>query len=763
MKKASQGLPETSVHKRRGQRETLLEYSASLKRAESIAPLLVAALGFVIIYFRFRQQVVQGPGWDPFAFLANALEFAGRGIGYNELHRPPLISFLTSLFFRAGFVQEWALFAVDGILVFLGMMGLYKLLNLRFPTWLSLLGALLFLSFPPVIGLTTTGYTDLPSVALSIWAIYFVILALERDSRYHWIAWPIFTLAGFMRFTGFLLIVPILPLLVGRASILRNLKDIAIGLSLSLLMTIPAFVLYWRIFGDPIFPFTNVFFAIAEPPPNIESFATNRSLMWFLDNMKGFVLHPSLHPLYGILSSLVVIGLFLRLAKMARRVKRDIYHNLFLLAALTLYVFIFLKANFAIRQVSLVVLGILLYHHFAKADQKSVTLDVIFLLWFMTYFDYHSHDPVKIERYFLVMAPSVAFFVLVGLESVVGAFGQRSPRAVLTAAMMSVLGIAIFLSFEFVFVGKPQKDPLVSDAIRTSQWLRNNDPQISEASIYSDLWPVFSWYLRQKVDPMPFFKDKRAFNHELEKYDIDYYLTIRDRTVPSYETKAQIGTVTVLAKNPNRLHNRTRVLYLGMNWEHYLEDVLDFKYFVVYEGGKYYLGKSVYLDGYNLEELKKYPLIVLYNFKWHGRKRAELLLREYVSSGGTVIIDTSGNNGTMPYNLEGDTFLGVSITRKALPVRPVIRISPDFPLSAPDFRPFLSDGETWYGMTYQNLDTETPFEVLATANGDTLIAKQRLGRGKVIWIGFNLLWHSFYKKGKSEQKFIKEIFDYALK
>lgn len=729
---------------------------------ESFFPFILLSLSSLIIYFRWRQQIVFGPGWDPFAFLANALEFAGRGIGYSELHRAPLISFLTSLLFRAGFVSESALFLVDGALLLLGIIGLYYLLKLRFPSWLSLLGALLFLSFPTVLNMATTGYTDLPSVAISIWAVYFLILALENDRRFHWIAWPLLTLAALTRFTAFLLIIPILPLLIGKASIVRNLKDIAIGFAISFFILLPLFVIYYQEFGDPIFPFIAAFFSGTRPPPHLESFAIEPDMLWFFKSLKTFTLQPPFTTLFPLLAILIVMGLAIRVANLIRLTKKDSLRYSFILAALLFYLLVFLKFGFVIRQAVLVIIGILLYLHFQKTDHRKISLDIIFLLWFLTYFDFHSHDPIKIERYFIVMAPGTTYAALLGLESLANSISKNMFRASFNILIFLTLGLVAFASLGNVLRNPDRKDPLVVDAIKTSKWLKQNDPQISKAKIYSDFWPVFSWYLKQKVEPMPSFRDMRAFNHELEKYNVDYYLCIRNREIPSYDIKQGIGNVTIYKKNPSLVQSKARILYLGTNWEHYIEDVLDFNYFVIYEGDRYHSSRSIYIDYYNLEELKKYPLLILYNFKWHNRKRAEYLLRDYVSSGGRIIIDCTGNNGFMPYNLDGDTFLDIFITRKALSKTPSISISPKLTNFKPTFSPFLSDGSTWRGMTYQPIEPDTKLKVLATADNSTLIAEQRIGQGKVIWVGYNLVWHAFIKENKSERKLIKEIFKYSL-
>jgi hypothetical protein len=89
------------------------------------------------------------PYWDVFNYLNNALFFAGMGKG-SVLYLPPVIPFLTSLFFKAGYISINAIFILDSILFIIGVIGLYLLLNQRFNGIQSLTGSLIFISFPVV-------------------------------------------------------------------------------------------------------------------------------------------------------------------------------------------------------------------------------------------------------------------------------------------------------------------------------------------------------------------------------------------------------------------------------------------------------------------------------------------------------------------------------------------------------------------------------------------------------------------------------------
>ncbi|MBU4608946.1 MAG: hypothetical protein KKA38_10780, partial [Euryarchaeota archaeon] len=184
--------------------------------------------------------------------------------------------------------------------------------------------------------------------------------------------------------------------------------------------------------------------------------------------------------------------------------------------------------------------------------------------------------------------------------------------------------------------------------------------------------------------------------------------------------------------------------------QNYVEDVLDFKAFV-------YRNESLYIDDYTLEDIKNYEAVLIYNFRWHNQKDAEQLIRDYLNSGGTVIIDTSGNLNGITYNLDNTIFLDTHITRRAMRTNPLIEINPKIRNQELILSPFESeDGNTWYGANYEPFGGNK-IENLVTADGKTLIGIQKVGKGRIIWIGYNLVWHSFIMENMGERKLIEDI------
>ncbi len=100
------------------------------------------------------------------------------------------------------------------------------------------------------------GFSDLASVSISIWALYFLVLSIKRDSRFFYLAFPFAMLAFLTRYNNALLIFPILVyLIINKDKI--NLKNIIIGIIAAILIIVPVFIFFYERFGNIIYPFIN--------------------------------------------------------------------------------------------------------------------------------------------------------------------------------------------------------------------------------------------------------------------------------------------------------------------------------------------------------------------------------------------------------------------------------------------------------------------------------------------------------------------------
>lgn len=169
--------------------------------------LLIIVFSSIMVYFLINANNNLGIYCsDVFIYLTNSLQFAGYSIGKpSTLYLSPVICFLTSLIFKAGFIDQIAIFAVTGIFYPIAIIGFYLLLRLKLNEIISLFGAILFSSFSLMILWTANGSLDIPAIAFSIWTIYFTILAVDKHPKYYLLAFPLFALGFFTRYTvGFI-------------------------------------------------------------------------------------------------------------------------------------------------------------------------------------------------------------------------------------------------------------------------------------------------------------------------------------------------------------------------------------------------------------------------------------------------------------------------------------------------------------------------------------------------------------------------------
>lgn len=81
--------------------------------------LTVITIG-ITIYLLVKQFAIGVPYYDVFVYLNNALIFAGIPVGnVSVIYLSPLMPFLTSLFFRVGYISANVIFILDAVIFIL--------------------------------------------------------------------------------------------------------------------------------------------------------------------------------------------------------------------------------------------------------------------------------------------------------------------------------------------------------------------------------------------------------------------------------------------------------------------------------------------------------------------------------------------------------------------------------------------------------------------------------------------------------------------
>ena len=546
---------------------------------------LLILLGIVgtYTYFKVKLQIELGPVSDTFDLLSNAALFAGKGFGYADLNRPPILSVLTSLFFVFDNLSIWPIYVVDGLLFVLGCVGLYLFLKERFEPLMSFIGALLFVTFPLVLTFAAVGYNDVSGVAVAIWAMYLTYLAVNKDSKYFLLSFPMAIVAFLTRFNNALIIFPIFLYILINKDKIKSSKNILVGMLLSALILIPLFLFFNAKFANPLYPFLSFFQSSGGTgyAASTEHFAYNPDLLYFIKNMPVYIAAQS--AVIIVFTAICFAVHLFRMWKKSRSGEKSWSINIknfktnYKLPLLLLLIFIFLISFGKIHYIlSEVIFFFLAYVGFliAQDHKMDLNMDMLFFAWFMAFFIFQSVYVAKDHRYFITMYAPLAYFLVRGLlwatsELKVDFKGKNITKYFIALVLVLMMLLSVFTQYTAIEEANQQNKLFNQESIQTSNWIKNNVPDYKSKVIYADFPSYFAWYLQMDVKQMPFYKNKEKlyaggtrdlnltpedyvlFKTELERDNPDYYISLvwaRMNFTSNYEEAQKIGSVIIFKK-----------------------------------------------------------------------------------------------------------------------------------------------------------------------------------------------------------------------
>lgn len=755
-------------------------------------PRLVRAFALVgaLALYKLVAQIVAGPGWDTYSFFANAAALAGRGYGYTEPARPPLISVVAAPLVRLGFMSPVVIQVVDFAFALLAVAGAYLLARKRVSPLVAAGAGLAVLVAPPVWEWIGVGYTDIGAVALCTWALLALYRATESDSRYYIAAFPLAVCAVLMRTTSLLFVFPIALWMLFRTRVFAHARDIALGILAALALYAPFGYFYSRRFSEPFYPFVTSL--RIQQSADITA-GVLREVGSYFGALPVLAAPRPLAFFTTLLLMLAVLGLALAAFRSLhdRHVSAGRIGVSFAIAAAAAWVAV--HGGLLSTQVAIVGSVYLVWrlltseeHDPSSAHKRAVpadlALDAVVIAWLLGYYTFHEQWAQRVTRYYIVMAPQVAYLVALGWDRLVAALpvrpetvdeetslsddGRFAARSLVRFAWLPlVLVLAAGVAIDVARTNW-RPDPTVADARKTAAYL-SRQPSSAQGTVFSDMWPVTAFYARRNVLAMPFFEDARAFGHELDKRDAAYYITVHPETPSRFSAVFDTGSARVL-KRDRPLTPLPRALYLGSGWENYLEELQGFTTYLKHEEGDYNLEGTAYYDGVTLEELKRYPYVVAFGGLWHDRGNAERLLMRYVEEGGTLVFDASGNLSE-PTSLGESVLFDTVIARQHVSENATISLDPDFSANHPEVGRIspsawrTETGEPWFGAGYSALPGSGPLRVLARLDGKPLVAERAWGKGRVIWVAYNLPWHAKTSHNPGEARLVAAILDEAAR
>jgi 4-amino-4-deoxy-L-arabinose transferase-like glycosyltransferase len=592
----------------------LEEYKLSLSFSKLISKaknnpntsFLIAIIVFALslsVYMINIQINLGVPYWDVFLYLNNALMFAGLGEGY-KIHLAPFISFLTSIAFRAGIIQESVIFVVDGIIFFFGIIGMYLLLKLRFTALESFAGAIIFSTSTIVLCWATTGILDVPGACLTILAIYVAVYGLKKDERALYLLFPLAGMAFLTRYTAGLMIIPLLFLgitqIYSRMKVYTDetsdsktsysrflnyikifnkgkIKKLALGAFIGLLILLPFFGFFYAHLGTP-FPFLGQLEGSVNNQASTRDPGYTPDSLYYMEYLPNYISsYPLEHNYHGMLfpSSadphvaafiLLFSGIFgfvvggVRILKSLNSPDSETKNKLikisiFIISLILFVLSMFVSGSFVIPEVLFLILALSLYLLLKDLGIKHLQLDLMILVWFFTYIISYSFLTIKVDRYFVAMMPAMIYLLLLGVREagffISSIVKRQDMKNVFSGLLM--LGIALCILFSSAqpyvhhFVGDPN-----AGFEKAANWLEEYDPGYQDKVVYSDHWPSFSWYLKMNVQrgyPKDYINPE-DFAKLLQKDNVTYFISTGNKSIiiSGYDSIYQYGNLIIFKR-----------------------------------------------------------------------------------------------------------------------------------------------------------------------------------------------------------------------
>jgi len=509
---------------------------------------------------------------DVFIYLSNSLVFAGYESSILYLYLSPVICILTAILFKLGFLSEASLYLVTGIFCILANIGIYVLLKNKFSSLLSLCGAFLFGSFSLTLLWWANGTLDVPAVALSIWTVIFILLAVDNDSKYYMIAIPLFVLAVFTRYTALFLLPLILLYYLSKHDFFTNL-DLLIVDRQEFSRKLKSYIKSEE-FRNILKSFAIAFMLVVLFSATILAYGSNLSFLTqsstFASGSKGevidnayttdtfFYLHDFPNFLYSdyvsfdnvipVLNgsnpmSFFLIGLFAagillsgyKLINAERKGESKYKYLVWILFVVLLVISILsFKINSLITITLILIDLVILFSYFRKIgiDREIYSTDIFMLAWLLVYFIFFTFLNIKVNRYIITVFPAFIYFVIYALNEILDLSGkfeffEFKKQNLLKIIPILLIVFCIFSAFTFTSTVHYNEDFNKNKVIADYLTEYDSDYMSKDVAVFKQR--PYNWFLRMYTIPVT--DDQLDY---LESSNITYYISDGNFNLSNY-------------------------------------------------------------------------------------------------------------------------------------------------------------------------------------------------------------------------------------
>ena len=559
------------------------------KRENKLTLTLVVLFAFIIttaiIYLNSTHPILGHSYRDVYFYLIESLRMSGVNIGgylyVNYL--PPFIPFLTSILFRLGFVGEYSIFITSGVFFFIGIVGMFRILRLRFNNFFSFFGTFLYGTLLVNIKWVGNGTLDIAFVALMIWALYCFIQGMEKNQKYFYIAFPLAVLSFFTKYTGAIIVGVMILYFMSRTNIATNIrkyfKNIVGGIIAGIITSIPFFA-YFFLNNIPL-----GFLNQAEEVSSTTSLSATHGgklvgndLFFYI---KGLVYNiSSTDYIIGILVlAISVIGMILVLFMFKDTIKdsyskikntnSSIYkwsvpakliYVLLMLSFVMIIVSFFTASLFSFVYSELLLFAgmyllaysltkiIINYEHVDNiwlSTYPFLAINIAMAGLFLSFLIFFSAHLTKADRYFTSMAPGFVFLITFFVEMLINRIKGHKFKNFNLKYLIPIFMMLLMLAGALHYLGSYSDDQLVISERNVADWISDK-----EGIILSDRGPIYTWYLQKEVNYAKNIRNETLLNQELLDNNATYYIAMENKyNLTSYSPVKEFGQITIYQLN----------------------------------------------------------------------------------------------------------------------------------------------------------------------------------------------------------------------
>ena len=311
-------------------------------------------------------------------------------------------------------------------------------------------------------------------------------------------------MAFLTRYNTALLIIPIILYILINKDEIKNFKNILIGIFASILLLIPFLTFFYEKFGNILYPFiSTVSTTISYSSP--EGYYYDPNLLYYIER---FPIHTGFEGLLILFIILLMFVIYLiitfksnykkKLSSEWNIEKTGTKLKLLLFLFLTIiFIGTFGQITYMITEVIFFGMILLFYDLTKHFKIKSMDIYLLVFAWYMVFFIFNSIYVIKTDRYFVLMAPAVAFFLVLGLSELSNRLPFKFKKKNITFPLLAVIITVIILLSTMMFLPiiKEQSDDYkVSNEQVTliSEWFTTYDPNYRNEIEFTPIYGLIS-------------------------------------------------------------------------------------------------------------------------------------------------------------------------------------------------------------------------------------------------------------------------------